>query len=152
MKTTDINTNVIKLTEIEKQTFDTSVKEIEINFNNLLNKKVQLETTEQDSNYILSGMYDNIPSVEDIFTSEFNSSNKKTLNKFEYFISRFDNDILFTFYERLEYTLLEVLIRKFIQIMESNDSISDKKEFPFTSEVDLQQYLMDRMIKFQPTV
>ncbi len=97
-------------------------------------------------------MYENIPCVEDIFTSEFNSSNKKTLNKFEYFISRFDNDILFTFYERLEYTLLEVLIRKFIQIMESNDSISDKKEFPFTSEVDLQQYLMDRMIKFQPTV
>ncbi len=72
MKTTDINTNVIKLTEIEKQTFDTSVKEIEINFNNLLNKKVQLETTEQDSNYILSGMYDNNQSVDNIFSSGFN--------------------------------------------------------------------------------
>ena len=147
-----MNTNVIKLTEIEKHTFNTAVKEIENNFNNLLNEKVQLETTEQDFNYILVGMQDNIPSVEDIFTTKFNSSNKKILNKFEYFISRFDNDILFTLYERLEYTLLEILIRKFIQMMESENLISDKKEFPFTSEVDLQEYLMDRMIKFQPTV
>ena len=147
-----MNTNVIKLTEIEKQTLDISVKEIENNFNNLLNEKVQLETTEQDFNYILVGMYDDIPSVEDFFTTEFHSSNKKTLNKFEYFISRFDNDILFTLYERLEYTLLEILIRKFIQLMKSEDLIFDKKEFPFRSEVDLQEYLMDRMIKFQPTV
>ena len=147
-----MNTNVIKLTEIEKHTFNTAVKEIENNFNNLLNEKVQLETTEQDFNYILVGMYDDIPSVEDFFTTEFHSSNKKTLNKFEYFISRFDNDILFTLYERLEYTLLEILIRKFIQLMKSEDLIFDKKEFPFRSEVDLQEYLMDRMIKFQPTI
>ena len=147
-----MNTNVIKLTEIEKHTFNTAVKEIEKNFNNLLNEKVQLETTEQDFNYILVGMYDDIPSVEDIFTTKFNFSNKKILNKFEYFISRFDNDILFTLYERLEYTLLEILIRKFIQLMKSEDLIFDKKEFPFRSEVDLQEYLMDRMIKFQPTI
>lgn len=147
-----MNTNSVKLTEIEKHTFDSSVEQIENNFRNLLNEKVEFETTQEDIDYITNSMYDNIPSVEDIFSVKFNSSNKKTLGMFEYFVSKFDNELLYTNYERLESTLLEILIDKLVETIDSKDSISSVKQFPFTSREDLQQYLLDSMIKFQPEI